>query len=165
MVASLDLRGATPHDVEAAFDRGRGALLACNASHPDWVRVFGSATHPTHWCATTDEEGAYSPGQNLPYRAAETRALTGALQFDLLLLPRQRHNLRLITAFSPQGRAAALDAYDAVRGHDHALRGHDHALRDIVAHYASVRGTATVAACGRGRPGGTPWARRRPTRA
>lgn len=137
VVASLDLRGATSHDIVARFDDERATLVAFNASQPDWVRVFGASMAPAHYCATTDEERAYSPDGPLSDRTAESGDLTGALQFDLLLLPRQRYKLRLTAAFSPQGSRAALHAYDA-------LRHHHHALRDTIAHYAAILETATL---------------------
>lgn len=137
VVASLDLRGATPHDVVADFDYRQRALVAHNMSSPTWVRVFGSDTHPEHYCATTDEELAYSPGQSLPDHIEGSGDLTGALQFDILLLPRRRRKLRLTAAFSPHGREAALDAYKVISQHQQALR-------DTVRHYTSVLQTATV---------------------
>src|SRR5918911_773396 len=137
LVASLDLRGATPRDVVARFDARRGALVAHNASCPAWVRVFGATARPTGYWATTDEEEAYSPGRPLPNRVTETGDLTGALQFDELLLPGRRHKLRLTVAFAPRGQGEALHAYDRARQHDQALR-------DTIAHYTSVLQTAVV---------------------
>jgi hypothetical protein len=56
---------------------------------------LGATARPTGYWARTDEEEAYSPGQSLPNRVTETGDLTGALQFDVLLLPGRRHKLRL----------------------------------------------------------------------
>lgn len=132
VVVSLDLRGATPHDIMAEFDHRQQALVAHNASSPGWVRVFGSDVHPEHFCATTDEELAYSPQQSLPDRVDGRGDLTGSLQFDVLLLPRQHHKLRLTAAFSPHGRAAALDVYAAASQRRHALRDTIHHFRSLL---------------------------------
>lgn len=137
VVASVDLRGATEHDIVADFDRHRRAIVAHNASSPDWVRVFGSDLHPEHYLATTDEEIAYNPDRPLPDRVGETGDLTAALQFDLLLLPRQHRKVRLTAAFSPHGREVALQAFDTAQRHQHVLR-------DTIRHYASVLQTAAV---------------------
>jgi hypothetical protein len=137
VVASLDLRGATAHDIVAGFDRRRRAIVAHSASEPSWVRVFGSSLHPDHYCVTTDEELAYNPDGDLPDSVDETGDVTAALQFNLLLLPRQHRKVRLTAAFSPHGRDAALEAFDAARGHEHALR-------DTIRHYTSVLEVATI---------------------
>ena len=44
--AYADLRGQTGHDVVAEFDKSRKALVAWNASEPDWVRTFGCSEPP-----------------------------------------------------------------------------------------------------------------------
>ena len=137
VVASMGLRGETPRDIRARFDNSRGALISQNDSRPNWVRVFGSANKPDgHW-ATNNEEEAYSPGHPLPNRTDENGDLTGALQFDLLLIPGQRRKLRLILGFSPDGEEEALQAYD------HAARNKD-ALKETIEHYSSVVQTAAL---------------------
>lgn len=70
----------------AAFDHGRGALVACNASQPDWVRVFDSATHPAHWCAAHDRrpvDGASRepPAAFQPPEAARAGSVCSARHF------------------------------------------------------------------------------------
>lgn len=98
--------------------------------------MFGERERPTGYWAMTDEEEAYSPGRPLPDDVAETGDLTGALQFDLLLLPRQGRTLRLVVVFSPHGREAAVSVFDQAHQNDGALR-------TTVAHYAQVPRTAT----------------------
>jgi hypothetical protein len=126
LVACLDLRAATPHDIVAEFDHHRRSLVAHNASSPGWVGVFGSDMHPEHHCATTAEEMAYSPGQPPPDRIDGSGDLTGSLQFDILLLPGLRHKLRLTAAFSSHGRRSAATS---VPGRASSPRRSDHDWR------------------------------------
>jgi hypothetical protein len=130
LVASLDLRGETPRDITATFDQRRGAVVAHNASHSDWVRVFGGNAHPKRHYAGTDEEQAYSPREPLGNCTEEIGDLTGALQYDVLLFPSRGHKLRLTAAFSSKGRRDALAAFDRAREHG--------ALKETIAHYQSV---------------------------
>src|ERR1051326_6447798 len=58
IVVSMGLRGDTPRDIVARYDSKRGAIVACNESHPDWVRVFGNAEDPDGYWVTTREEEA-----------------------------------------------------------------------------------------------------------
>ena len=49
-----DLRGQTGHDVVAEYDKSLNALVAWNASQPDWVRVFGCSDAPASYETSLD---------------------------------------------------------------------------------------------------------------
>lgn len=129
IVGSVNLRGQTPWDVQGSYDRGAGAILAWNASHPDWVRCFGASHKPAHHLITTDEETAFSPGSDFDDTTDGRGDPTGSLQFTVFLLPGQSHKLRFTMAFSPEGPEAALQLFRHARGHD---------LSDTIAHYKKI---------------------------
>ena len=52
--AYADLRGQTGHDIVAEYDKSLNALVAWNASEPDWVRVFGCSEPPDSYETTLD---------------------------------------------------------------------------------------------------------------
>jgi len=137
VVASAGLRGETPRDMKAIYDHSRGTLIAWNESKPEWVRVFGGVDRPKGYWATTDEEEAYSPGRPLPNKTDKSGDLTGSLQFDMVLYPRERRKIRIIMAFSPQGRNEALSAYDS-NCSDGA------SLKHTIEHYTDTLNVATV---------------------
>jgi glycogen debranching enzyme len=136
LIASLDLRGGTPHDLTARFMRGRRAVVAPNASHPEWVRVFGSR-RCVHYVVTPMENSTLDPGVQLPDRVEGRGDLTAALQFNMTLLPGQRRQLPITVAFSPRGVRDALANYDRVRAS---------ALADTVAHYRAFIDRSVVEA-------------------
>lgn len=121
-VVSVGLRGQTDIDLHADYDSSRNAIIAWNESNPDWVRVFGSMDGLKGYWATTDQEGAYSPRKPLPSKTRECGDLTGALQFDLLILPGQHKKIKTALAFSAAGRKNALKAYDWAASHSRALK-------------------------------------------
>ncbi|MCE5276885.1 MAG: hypothetical protein ABFD92_13550 [Planctomycetaceae bacterium] len=133
VVGCLDLRGQTQGDLAATYDRGSGVLLAWNQSQPEYVRYFGASERPDHYLATCDEEQAFSPSQPLGDGTEETGDLTGALQFDFLLLPSRRKKIRLYAGFSLEGRSAALKAFRALRKKNALLRDTIEHCRDQIA--------------------------------
>ena len=50
--AYADLRGQTGHDMVAEYDAYLNALVAWNASEPDWVRAFGCSEPPDSYETT-----------------------------------------------------------------------------------------------------------------
>jgi hypothetical protein len=152
VVASLALRGTTERDLVARYDRVHGVLIAHNRSRPEWARVFGASHRPNRHWATTDEEGAYTPGASLPSRADEEGDLTGALQFEMTILPRQVHKLRIAAAFSHRGEDEALHDFE------HMLGRHD-ALKETIAHYREVLDRASVDTCDPLLSHGIQWAK------
>ncbi|MCE5200508.1 MAG: amylo-alpha-1,6-glucosidase [Armatimonadota bacterium] len=137
LVASLDPRGHSPLDMVAEADESRSAIIAWNQSQPNWVRVFGGVGYTDGYWATTDHEEAYSPRCPLPNRVDGSGDLIASVQFDLLVLPYQQRKVRVVAAFSPNGKAEAVRAYDRIIAHGSALK-------DTVEHYNSLLQTAVV---------------------
>lgn len=138
--AFADLRGLTPPDLETRFDPDLNALIAWNAGHPDWVRVFG-ATQPLVVSGATHDRSAVSePAQLAPSAPpAESKGdLIGALHVDLDLPGGDTREVTFIVAFSQQGQEAAIASY---RMADPAaeLRATQQHLRDMLssAHVAT----------------------------
>jgi hypothetical protein len=117
-------RGATEPDIETHYDDRRRALMACNASHPEWVRVYGATVPIAAYSTTTDASQVYTDS-NLPpldNRLAATGAhVLGALQVDLELAPGEKREFAFVMAFAHDGVAAALRAFDAAVADRHAL--------------------------------------------
>ncbi|HEY7833457.1 MAG TPA: hypothetical protein VIG30_07815 [Ktedonobacterales bacterium] len=117
-------RGATEPDIETHYDTGRRALVACNASHPDWVRVYGATVPIAAYSTTTDASQVYSDS-NLPpldnCLAATGAHVLGALQVDLELAPGAKREFAFVLAFAHAGEAAALRAFDAAAADRQAL--------------------------------------------
>ncbi len=151
VVFTLGLRGHSPRDLKAEYDAGRHAIVAWNASKPEWIRVFGGSQDPSGYWATTDEEEAYNPGEPLPNRTDETGDLAGALQFDMLLLPGRSHKVRAVVVFSPDGRKDALRSYDGAHKTDH--------IKQTVQHYKDLLETSAVEMPDRLLTHGIQWAK------
>lgn len=137
VMASLDLHGDTPRDMTARYDKSSRAIVGHNSSNPNWVRLFGSSTRPEAYWATTDEEEAYSAGQPLPNLTDETGDLTGALQYDILLLPGLSRKLRFTVAFSPNGEEEALGVFKSANGAEKALK-------ETIDYYTSALNTSEL---------------------
>jgi glycogen debranching enzyme len=121
--AYASLQGQTPADIAADYDPKLGALVACNQSQPDWVRIFGSATAPETYETTHDVSQVYGDGRArcLSNDTSATGAVLGALQIDLCLAPGQTKSLSFALAFSAHGEQAARELYLANRDFDGAL--------------------------------------------
>jgi glycogen debranching enzyme len=137
VIASLDLRGATPRDLEAKFDEKRRAIVSWNAARPNWVRVFGASEKADRYFVSTDEEEAYSPREPLANLVEGTGDLTGALQLDMILIPGRRKKLRFTATFSPEGEREALRIHDSA-----ATDGGT--LKDTIEYYSSILQTAVL---------------------
>jgi glycogen debranching enzyme len=118
------LRGDTDPDLVTRYDAARGVIVAHNAGHPDWVRVFGATMPPTAYETTTDASQANDVVRMRPLTnrcMAEGGHVLGSLQVDCTLAPGARQRFAFIVAFSRQGEAAALAQFDAARDADRAL--------------------------------------------
>ncbi|MHB8434075.1 MAG: amylo-alpha-1,6-glucosidase [Candidatus Tyrphobacter sp.] len=56
MYAFCELRGTTPHDVVADFDRAMGGIVAWNRKTPSQIRLFAPLCSPDGW-ETSDDRG------------------------------------------------------------------------------------------------------------
>src|SRR6185437_3248836 len=122
--AFCQLRGTTAHDINAAFDKRLGALLAWNQSNPDLVRVFGCSEKPTSYETTLDYAKAVemhgpgllsgstecSPGDNL-----------GVIHLSHTIKAGERVAFFYLLTFSNQGRSGAAATYRACPSAEEAL--------------------------------------------
>ncbi len=123
------LRGATPPDITATYDPSlcQGALVANNASQPEWVRIFGFSgkdARVTAWETTFDASQIYETTHVFPLEN-DTSAIgdiLGALQVDVELEPGERAEFAFITAFSPNGERQARNIFDWAWDYQRALR-------------------------------------------
>ena len=114
--AFCQLRGHTDHDVVAAYDAWRHAIVAWNASEPECVRFFGLSEKPTGYETTSDHGKAIAsvdpgglagkvdtpPGQDT----------LGVFSLEHVLEPSESTEFFYKFAFSIGGRADAERAYD-----------------------------------------------------
>lgn len=122
VVASLSFRGHTPADMHAEFDKSRNAILAWNESSQDMVRIFGSTDNPRHYWATNDKDAAYNPKHPLPDKTSDIGDLVGTLQFNVILYPGAHQKVRVIAAFSHDGKKKAMADYDRAKGKEDTLK-------------------------------------------
>jgi glycogen debranching enzyme len=118
------LRGDTPPDIQAHYDEQHGALVACNASQPNWVRVFGATVPVSAYETTTDASQVYDISHLCPldnHTDASGGHVLGALQVNVELAPGEQRRFAFVAAFSQQGKAAALRTFAAARHADQAL--------------------------------------------
>ncbi|HOM82261.1 MAG TPA: hypothetical protein PLZ94_10800 [Armatimonadota bacterium] len=138
VVGALVFAGDTGGDLRAEYDSRLGALVAWNAAHPEWVRVFGCPAGVDAHLATTDLERAWHPYRPLPDRIEGEGDLAGALQVVRFLEPGQTAELSFVVAFSCHGRD---DAERIYREH----RGTRDLLARTTAHYRERLSVAEVA--------------------
>ncbi len=110
VTASAMLRGDTPADVHAYFDASANALVASNATHEDWTRVFAVSEKPEGYCANLDVGSTYDPAHlhNLQNDIATQGDLLGHLQLDVPLDPGEERQLAFTVTLSSRGADDAL---------------------------------------------------------
>ena len=107
------LRGRTPPDLVGRYDPSLGAIVARNASHPEWVRIVGTTQPPSAYQTVHHADEAYDPSNIAPLDNT-TRAqgnIVAALAVGVPLAAGESRQLAFILAFSERGEAAARDAY------------------------------------------------------
>jgi glycogen debranching enzyme len=120
----VQFRGDTDPDIRAHYHTERGVLLASNAGHQDWVRVFGATVRPSAYETSTNAYQIYRPMQMDPLTNrthASGGYVLGALQVDVELAPGERREVAFIAGFSARGEDAALGIFEAARDVDAAL--------------------------------------------
>src|SRR5579863_3184561 len=124
VTASAILRGSTPADVCARYDGAARALVAHNASNPDWVRVFGASEAPTRSGVDCDFGRSYDPASReaLEDGCSATGDIIGRLQLDFTLAPAERRCFWFAVGVYANGEQDALQRFGRVPGGDDALR-------------------------------------------
>ena len=123
VVASAMLRGATLADVCARYDDGARALIAHNASSPQWIRVIGGSQAPAGFAADCDYAQSYDPAYQDPLNddTSATGDLIGRLQWDFVLAPSERRRFWFAVAVYTDGERDALQRFGGISGADDAL--------------------------------------------
>jgi hypothetical protein len=123
------LHGNTPADITATYDPtlGQGALIARNASKPDWVRVFGLCGHAARvsaWETTFDASQIYETTHvfTLNSDTSASGGVLGALQVDVELAPGETIKFAFLTAFSHEGEERARHIFTNATNYENALR-------------------------------------------
>ncbi len=114
--AFCQLRGDTPQDIEATFDKKLGALLCWNRSNPDLVRVFGCSERPTSYETSSDYARAVAghwPGLLSDTTNVSTGEVLGVLHLSHALKPGEQASFSYLLTFSSQGRREATATYKA----------------------------------------------------
>jgi mannosylglycerate hydrolase MGH1-like protein len=122
--AYTKLAGTTPKDLTATYDAKLRALVAHNASHPDWVRMMGATVKPTGYQTMTHAAESYDP-QNVPPLSGETKDtgdIIGAIGTDLRVAAGKTERVAFIQVFSEAGEAQARSIYEAALDVDGAFR-------------------------------------------
>jgi Bacterial alpha-L-rhamnosidase 6 hairpin glycosidase domain len=122
--ASAMFRGSTPADIQAHYDDQAGALVAYNASRPEWVRVFGVSEKPVRYSASVDFGAVYDP-THLHALSNDTNArgdLIGCLQIDLMMEPHQSRQVCFMLALGAAGVEQALRNFGQTETADEILQ-------------------------------------------
>jgi glycogen debranching enzyme len=122
------MQGATTADLSATYDQalGQGALVARNASHPDWVRILGVSglqVRVARWETGFDDRQIYET-TNVSQLHNDTSAkgsILGALQVDVDLQPGEMTQFAFMTVFSHEGEAKARQIFNATLDYNYAL--------------------------------------------
>jgi glycogen debranching enzyme len=138
------LHGTTPPDISATYDPalGQGALIAQNASNPDWVRVFGVAGQSVQvsgWETGFDASQIYETTHVFPLKndTSARGSVLGALQVDVELAPGDAVKFAFVAVFSHQGKERARSLFSAAGNYEHALR-------ETVKYYTHMAGITEV---------------------
>jgi glycogen debranching enzyme len=121
----VQFRGDTDPDIRAHYDKQRGVLLAANASHPEWVRVFGANVLPTAYESSANAYQIYRPLRMTSltnHTDAAGGYVLGGLQVDLDLEAGEERDVAFIQGFSAHGEEEALATFGAARDVAAALR-------------------------------------------
>ncbi|MGH2411219.1 MAG: hypothetical protein ACRDGS_12735, partial [Chloroflexota bacterium] len=122
--AFCQLRGTTPHDIDAAFDKRLGALVVWNQSNPDLVRVFGCSEKPTSYETTLDYAkavGMHGPGLLSGSTECSPGDNLGVIHLSHTIKAGERVNFFYLLSFSNKGRSGAAAAYRACPSAEDAL--------------------------------------------
>ncbi len=132
--ASAVLRGTTSADISARYDHKARALLAHNASKPQWIRVLGTSDAPARYRADSDYGLSYDPafqGQ-LENDSSATGDLIGRLQWDFALAPGERRRFWFALGVYAEGERDALERFGRLLSGDDALAQTVASLKEIV---------------------------------
>lgn len=121
--ASATLRGSTPADIRARYDRAFNALVAYNASEPSWTRVLGATEIPTRFGADCDYARSYDPAfqDALNDDTSAAGDLIGRLQWDFSLAPGDRHRFWFAVGVYADERRDAPERFARIPSADAAL--------------------------------------------
>ena len=135
--AFCQLRGHTPHDVVAAYDAERQAIVAWNTSEPDHVRLFGVSTKPAGYETTTDHDAALAFRRPNPLSGSVDtppgQDTLGVFELSHTLNAGESAEFFYKCAFSHRGRADAELIFDRAGDANGALER-------TKAHFADVLG-------------------------
>jgi glycogen debranching enzyme len=133
--AYAELRGKTPPDVVARYDKKLGALIAWNESRPQWTRVFGCTEPPRAYQTMHHAEDSYDSANVPPLRneTQEKGTIVGALAVDIIIAPTERRELAFVLAFSEKGDEDAVRMYRGALDVPGALERTEKFYEDAVA--------------------------------
>ncbi len=123
VTASAMLRGRTAADVIARYDGDARALVARNASKPDWIRVFGVSEAPSRFGTDSDFARSYDPAYQAALKDGSfaTGDIIGRLQRDVILAPAERRRFWFAVGVYANGEQEALQRFARIPSGDDAL--------------------------------------------
>lgn len=109
VLGSALLRGFTAPDVRARYEKDAHAIVASNASRPEWARVFTLSEEPTAYGVDSDFGASYDPlYEGISDSAPATGDPIGRLQCNFSLAPGESRRICLTVALSAAGEEDAL---------------------------------------------------------
>jgi hypothetical protein len=136
IVGSAMLRGNTEPDIRTRYADSAQALVAVNASNPNWVRILGLSEQPTNYGSDFDFGGTYDPSHLHPLSGDTTREgdLIGRLQLDVTLKPREQRRLCFTIGVYAHGENRALRRHSRAEGAQEALERSIEHLERVLRH-------------------------------
>ncbi len=130
------LRGSTAADIRARYEENARALVATNASRPQWVRIVGLSERPTKYGSDLDFGGTYDPSHlhDLSNDTSTEGDVLGHLQLDIVLKPHERREFCFTIGVYASGETEALRRYNAAEAASPALERSQAHLEKVLQH-------------------------------
>ena len=136
VISSAMLKGSTPADMRTRYEPSVHALVSANASHPEWVRIFGLSEVPTRYGCDFDYGGTYDASylHSVTDNTDAVGDVLGRLQLDVTIKPNERRKLCFIAGVYARGEADALRRYARIESPDVALDRSIEHLEEVLQH-------------------------------
>ncbi|HZY95549.1 MAG TPA: amylo-alpha-1,6-glucosidase [Candidatus Cybelea sp.] len=146
VTGSAMLRGSTRPDIRTRYDENSHALVATNASQPQWVRIVGLSERPTKYGCDFDFGGTYDPSHlhDLSNDTSIEGDVLGRLQYDVTVKAGARCELCFKIGVYAAGEAEALRHFNDAQGSSRELQRSISHLEEVLQHATVLTPDAVI---------------------